>query len=40
VEHVDYIIAETGVTSKEAIKEVAKLHQVAKRDIYNAYHSE
>jgi len=40
VEHVDYIITETGVTSKEAIKEVAKLRQVAKRDIYNAYHSE
>ncbi|MFJ5768094.1 16S rRNA (cytidine(1402)-2'-O)-methyltransferase [Lysinibacillus sp. NPDC093210] len=40
VEHVDYIIAETDVTSKEAIKEVAKLRQVAKRDIYNAYHSE
>lgn len=39
-EHVDYIIAETDVTSKEAIKEVAKLRQVAKRDIYNAYHSE
>ncbi|MEK5330514.1 16S rRNA (cytidine(1402)-2'-O)-methyltransferase [Lysinibacillus sp. FSL W8-0992] len=40
VEHVDYIIAETDVTSKEAIKEVAKLRQVAKRDIYNTYHSE
>lgn len=40
VEHVDYIITETGMTSKEAIKEVAKLRQVAKRDIYNAYHSE
>ncbi|MGE7844005.1 16S rRNA (cytidine(1402)-2'-O)-methyltransferase [Lysinibacillus sp. NPDC093712] len=40
VEHVDYIIAETDVTSKEAIKEVAKLRQVAKREIYNAYHSE
>ncbi len=40
VEHVDYIIAESGVTSKEAIKEVAKLRQVAKRDIYNEYHSE
>lgn len=40
VEHVDYIINETGMTSKEAIKEVAKLRQVAKRDIYNAYHSE
>jgi len=40
VEHIDYIITETGMTSKEAIKEVAKLRQVAKRDIYNAYHSE
>lgn len=40
VEHVDYIIAEADVTSKEAIKEVAKLRQVAKRDIYNTYHSE
>lgn len=40
VEHVDYIIANQAVTSKEAIKEVAKLRQVAKRDIYNEYHSE
>ena len=40
VEHVDYIIANTAMTSKEAIKEVAKLRQVAKRDIYNEYHSE
>ncbi len=40
VEHVDYVIAESGVTSKEAIKEVAKLRQVAKREIYNEYHSE
>ncbi|MGE7945067.1 16S rRNA (cytidine(1402)-2'-O)-methyltransferase [Lysinibacillus xylanilyticus] len=39
VEHVDYIINDTGVTSKEAIKEVAKLRQVAKRDVYNEYHS-
>lgn len=39
VEHVDYIIDQTGVTSKEAIKEVAKLRQVAKREIYNEYHS-
>lgn len=39
VEHVDYIINQTGVTSKEAIKEVAKLRQVAKREIYNEYHS-
>ncbi|MGN4127733.1 16S rRNA (cytidine(1402)-2'-O)-methyltransferase [Lysinibacillus sphaericus] len=40
VDHVDYVITESGVTSKEAIKEVAKLRQVAKRDIYNEYHSE
>ncbi|MDM5245832.1 MULTISPECIES: 16S rRNA (cytidine(1402)-2'-O)-methyltransferase [unclassified Lysinibacillus] len=39
VEHVDYMINHTGVTSKEAIKEVAKLRQVAKREIYNEYHS-
>jgi len=39
VEHVDYIIAQDGVTSKEAIKEVAKLRQVSKRDVYNEYHS-
>ncbi|MEG0449564.1 MAG: 16S rRNA (cytidine(1402)-2'-O)-methyltransferase [Lysinibacillus sp.] len=39
-EHVDYIIEEKGIHSKEAIKEVSKLRQVAKRDIYNEYHSE
>jgi len=39
VEHVDYIIAQEGVTSKEAIKEVAKLRQVSKRDVYNEYHN-
>lgn len=39
IDHVDYIINHTGVTSKEAIKEVAKLRQVAKRDVYNEYHS-
>lgn len=39
VEHVDYIIAQDGVTSKEAIKEVAKLRKVSKRDVYNEYHS-
>ena len=39
IDHVHYIINHTGVTSKEAIKEVAKLRQVAKRDVYNAYHS-
>lgn len=40
VEHVDYVIANSAITSKEAIKEVAKLRQVAKREIYNEYHSE
>jgi 16S rRNA (cytidine1402-2'-O)-methyltransferase len=39
IDHVEYIINHTGVTSKEAIKEVAKLRQVAKRDVYNEYHS-
>lgn len=39
VEHVDYVIAQDGVTSKEAIKEVAKLRKVSKRDVYNEYHS-
>ena len=38
VEHVDYIIEETGVNSKEAIKEVAKLRGLSKRDVYQAYH--
>ena len=40
VEHVDYIVENTAVTTKEAIKEVAKLRQVSKRDIYNEYHQE
>ncbi|MCR6525320.1 16S rRNA (cytidine(1402)-2'-O)-methyltransferase [Lysinibacillus capsici] len=40
VEHVDFIINKSNVSSKEAIKEVAKLRQVAKRDVYNEYHSE
>ena len=38
VEHVDYIIEETGVNSKDAIKEVAKLRGLPKRDVYQAYH--
>lgn len=40
VEHVDFIINQSNVSSKEAIKEVAKLRQVSKRDVYNEYHSE
>ncbi|MFF5997065.1 16S rRNA (cytidine(1402)-2'-O)-methyltransferase [Lysinibacillus sp. KU-BSD001] len=38
VEHINYIIEETHVSSKEAIKEVAKLRGVSKRDVYNEYH--
>ena len=38
VEHVDYIIEETGINSKDAIKEVAKLRGLPKRDVYQAYH--
>ena len=37
-QHVDYIIEETSVNSKEAIKEVAKLRGLSKRDVYQAYH--
>ena len=37
-EHVSYIIEETKVSSKEAIKEVAKLRNLPKRDVYQAYH--
>lgn len=37
-EHVNYIIEETQVNSKEAIKEVAKLRGLPKRDVYQAYH--
>ena len=37
-EHVDYIIEETHVNSKDAIKEVAKLRGLPKRDVYQAYH--
>lgn len=37
-EHVNHIIEETHVNSKEAIKEVAKLRGLPKRDVYQAYH--
>lgn len=40
VEHVDFIINQSNVSSKEAIKEVGKLRQVSKRDVYNEYHSD
>lgn len=38
VEHINYIIEETNVSSKEAIKEVAKLRGLPKRDVYNEFH--
>lgn len=39
-EHVNYLIEEKDVSSKEAIKEVAKLRNLAKRDVYNAFHND
>ena len=39
-EHVDYLIDEKSVSSKEAIKEVAKIREIPKRDVYQAYHQE
>ncbi|RHW31762.1 16S rRNA (cytidine(1402)-2'-O)-methyltransferase [Lysinibacillus yapensis] len=38
VEHVDYLIEENGITSKEAIKEVAKIRGLGKREVYQEYH--
>lgn len=37
-DHVNYIIEESQISSKEAIKEVAKLRNISKRDVYQAYH--
>ena len=36
--HVEAIMKEKGVRSKEAIKEVATARQMSKRDVYQAYH--
>lgn len=38
-EHVELIMASKGVQSKEAIKEVAKIRQVKKQDVYSEYHN-
>ncbi|MFC7687609.1 16S rRNA (cytidine(1402)-2'-O)-methyltransferase [Ureibacillus sp. GCM10028918] len=38
VEHVDYLIEENQMNSKDAIKEVAKLRGLGKRDVYQHYH--
>lgn len=40
VEHVDFYITEKVMTSKEAIKQVAKDRELNKRDVYQAYHVE
>lgn len=37
-DHVTFIMEETQVSSKDAIKEVAKLRNLSKRDVYQAYH--
>ncbi len=37
-EHVELIMATQGITSKEAIKQVAKIQNVKKQEVYNAYH--
>lgn len=38
VEHVNHLIEEKQLNSKDAIKEVAKLRGLAKRDVYQEYH--
>ncbi|MGX9132843.1 16S rRNA (cytidine(1402)-2'-O)-methyltransferase [Rummeliibacillus sp. JY-2-4R] len=38
VEHVDRLILEQKLSSKEAIKEVAKVRGIGKRDVYQQYH--
>lgn len=38
VEHVNLLMEEKEITSKEAIKEVAKLRGIPKREVYQEYH--
>lgn len=38
-EHVELVMATSGLRSKDAIKEVAKIRQVKKQEVYNAYHN-
>ncbi|MEC5425012.1 16S rRNA (cytidine(1402)-2'-O)-methyltransferase [Virgibacillus sp. C22-A2] len=40
IEHVTYYIQEKGLTSKEAIKQVATDRKMPKRDVYQNYHIE
>lgn len=37
-QHVDYLIEENQLVSKDAIKEVAKVRSLPKREVYQAYH--
>ena len=37
-DHVTYLIEENAMNSKDAIKEVATLRGLPKRDVYQAYH--
>nr|WP_157129957.1 16S rRNA (cytidine(1402)-2'-O)-methyltransferase [Sporosarcina ureae] len=39
-EHVEHVIEEKAIRSKDAIKEVAEAREVSKRDVYQAYHVE
>lgn len=39
-EHVEHVIEEKQVRSKDAIKEVAEARELSKRDVYQAYHVE
>lgn len=39
-QHVDHVINQDLLSSKDAIKEVAKLRHLAKRDVYKAFHGE
>ncbi|WP_026678130.1 16S rRNA (cytidine(1402)-2'-O)-methyltransferase [Fictibacillus gelatini] len=40
VEHVEHYMKEKGLTSKEAIKQVANDRQLPKREVYNTFHIE
>jgi len=40
IEHVNHLIENQKISSKEAIKEVAKVRNLAKRDVYQQYHIE
>lgn len=38
-DHVELLMANKGITAKEAIKEVTKIRQVSKKIVYNDYHN-